>query len=500
MIGASGATGATGAQGPAGGTQLELSEPLPFCVAGGGSVMAYSSDGLTWTASTQNPYSNGGSINAIANNGTKWISVGSTTCSSTNGVNWTALSSQPNLSEGYCVAWNGSYWLVGGNYGIFKSTDGVTWTSSTSVINAVLGLKWNGSIWVAVGGGDNKVAYSSDGINWTPSASGNIVFSAGATAIQYNGSIWVAGASNPNSGHTLGYSYDGIAWTPCPNSLDALNFRVAVIGWNGSMWVAGGSYSLAYSIDGINWTHSDQAVVTDTVFGLDWNGSVWVAGGYGQNQMMYSTDGMDWQLSEGNSLFTGAIRAISSKKIFASYFPTIATTALYFQSGTSVEVFQSTITTSTVSTFTSTFMYTGAAETFAIPEGTTQITFDVLGAGGANLGGGGAYVSGTYTVQSGDVGFSVYVGQGGQLTGNSLGAQLVGTSFLLQQSGGSAALTTDPTSVGGGGGGASGILFPDGSKIVAGAGAGGYVYGSTLHRGGAGGLLYGSEPQQTNEA
>jgi hypothetical protein len=179
-----------------------------------------------------------------------------------------------------------------------------------------------------------------------------------------------------------------------------------------------------------------------------------------------------------------------------AYFSTVRTHGLVF----SPSVFQSTITTSTVSTYTSTFTYTGAAETFAIPEGVTQITFDVLGAGGANLGGGGAYVSGTYTVQSGDVGFSVYVGQGGQLTGNSLGAQLVGTSFLLDQSGGSAALTTDPTSVGGGGGGASGILFPDGSKIVAGAGAGGYVYGSTLHRGGAGGLTYGSEPQQTNEA
>jgi hypothetical protein len=155
---------------------------------------------------------------------------------------------------------------------------------------------------------------------------------------------------------------------------------------------------------------------------------------------------------------------------------------------------QSTITISSVSTYTSTFLYTGTAATFTIPQWTSELTFEVLGGGGANAGGGGAYVSGSYAIQTGDLGFSVYVGQGGQLTGNSQGAQFVGSSFLLTTSGGSAATSTDPASVGGGGGAASGILFPDGSKFLAGAGAGGYAYGSNVYQGGAGGLQNGSEP------
>ena len=176
-----------------------------------------------------------------------------------------------------------------------------------------------------------------------------------------------------------------------------------------------------------------------------------------------------------------------------AYFSSIRTNAIMF-SDSGPASFQSTITISSVSTYTSTFLYTGTPETFAIPQGTSEIAFEVLGAGGANAGGGGAYVSGTYTVQSADLGFSIYVGQGGQLTGNSLGAQFIGSSLLLNTSGGSAGSSTDPTSVGGGGGAASGIFFPNGSKIVAGAGAGGYAYGSNVYQGGAGGLQNGSEP------
>jgi len=179
-----------------------------------------------------------------------------------------------------------------------------------------------------------------------------------------------------------------------------------------------------------------------------------------------------------------------------AYFSSIRTNAIMF-SDSGPSTIQSTITISSVSTYTSTFLYTGTPETFTIPQGTTELTFEVLGGGGANAGGGGAYISGTGEIPENFSGSSVwiYVGQGGQLTGNSLGFRVGITNFSLTTSGGSAATSTDPTSVGGGGGGASGIVFESNrSRIIAGAGAGGYAYGTGVYQGGAGGLQNGSEP------
>jgi len=179
-----------------------------------------------------------------------------------------------------------------------------------------------------------------------------------------------------------------------------------------------------------------------------------------------------------------------------AYFSSIRTNAIMF-SDSGPSTIQSTITISSVSTYTSTFLYTGTPETFTIPQGTTELTFEVLGGGGANAGGGGAYISGTGEIPENFSGSSVwiYVGQGGQLTGNSLGFRVGVSEFYLTTSGGSAATSTDPTSVGGGGGGASGIVFESNrSRIIAGAGAGGYAYGTDVYQGGAGGLQNGSEP------
>ena len=177
-----------------------------------------------------------------------------------------------------------------------------------------------------------------------------------------------------------------------------------------------------------------------------------------------------------------------------AYFSSIRTNAIMF-SDSGPASFQSTITISSVSTYTSTFLYTGTVANFAIPQGTSELTFEVLGGGGANAGGGGAYVSGTYAIPQGDGPVSIFVGQGGQLTGNSLGFRVGLSDFTLNTSGGSAATSTDPSSVGGGGGAASGIAFDTNRiHIIAGAGAGGYAYGSNVYQGGAGGLQNGSEP------
>ena len=104
----------------------------------GGETIAYSSDGITWTAST---------------NGT---SIFTSSCN--------------------YVAWNGSIWVAGGNgtNSIATSPDGMTWTASTNgnsiFTNSCNGVAWAGSKWVAVGQGtNNSIATSPDGMTWTAS-------------------------------------------------------------------------------------------------------------------------------------------------------------------------------------------------------------------------------------------------------------------------------------------------------------------------------------------
>jgi hypothetical protein len=188
--------------------------------------LAYSSDGITWTASTSGNGVFTDECRAVAWNGTLWVAGGSGTnqlAYSSDGITWTVSTSGSSLlGEGACyaIAWNGSRWVAGGfgtgGFGanqILYSSDGITWTASTSG-NAVLtnlcnAVAWNGTRWVAGGNGNNRLAYSSDGITWTASTSGNAVLE-NCIDLEWNGTIWVAGGDGANK---LVYSSDGITWT-----------------------------------------------------------------------------------------------------------------------------------------------------------------------------------------------------------------------------------------------------------------------------------------------
>lgn len=121
---------------------------------------------------------------------------------------------------------------------------------------------------------------------------------------------------------------------------------------------------------------------------------------------------------------------------------------------------------------TQTFSYTGLAQTFSVPQTSTQIIVYVWGAGGGGGGatdagaysaGSGAFVSGTLNVTPGET-LTIIVGLGGTI--NQLTA---GT--LVQGGGGGAG---NPTNGCGSGGGRSAIQRPAGTDIVvAGAGSGG---------------------------
>jgi hypothetical protein len=318
---------------PFGRMAIEYTQINTFMVAGGNGTkqLAYSTDGITWTASTSGNAVLTDICRAVAWNGTRWVAGGSGTnqlAYSTDGITWTASTSGNAVFTSVClaVAWNGTRWVAGGNgtNQLAYSTDGITWTASASG-NAVFttgcnAVAWNGTRWVAGGGGTNQLAYSTDGITWTASTSGNALLTTACYAVAWNGTRWVAGGMGTNQ---LAYSTDGITWTGSTSGNAVLTTACYAVAWNGTQWVAGGvgTNQLAYSTDGITWTGSTSgnAVLTNSCRAVAWNETRWVAGGSGTNQLAYSTDGITWIAStSGNAVFTSGCYAVASTRVLPS--------------------------------------------------------------------------------------------------------------------------------------------------------------------------------------
>jgi hypothetical protein len=321
-----------------------------------GLAFAYTYDGQTWFSSPsgKDVFNNGGDERgkAVAWNGSIWVAVSdqhngtnpnSTIAYSSDGINWTAVPFDP--FGGYAtngIAWNGSIWIAvgtnaGGGFGSTSaatSPDGINWTSCTGPFPGGQSncIASNGSLWVAggLGIGGNKIASSSDGLNWTSSTSP--IFQGGQCyTVAWNGSIWVAGGNGGgiNSTSQLVYSTNGTDWTTADSPSDIFGGgQCNSVAWNGSLWLAGGSDEggnrIYYSVNGKDWTSSRDTygnanlIFTNECLSVSWNGTYLIAGGDGTNQVAYSTDGKNWTGStSGNSIFTINCVALASRRVLS---------------------------------------------------------------------------------------------------------------------------------------------------------------------------------------
>jgi hypothetical protein len=222
---------------------------------------------------------------------------------SPDGVQWTGLGTAL-FTTGYCVAWNGTKWIVGGlgTNTLAYSYDGVRWTGlGTSIFSTQAnGIAWNGSIWVAVGSGLNTIAYSTDGFVWISSV--NTIFTS-CNAVAWNGKQWVAVGTGTNS---IAYSADGITWTAISSTI--FSTQGNGVAWTGSLWIAvgTGTNSIAYSSDGVSWTGLGTTIFSVSGNGICWNGTRWVAVGTGvTHTLAYSANGTVWT-GFGKTLFPTA--------------------------------------------------------------------------------------------------------------------------------------------------------------------------------------------------
>lgn len=145
-----------------------------------------------------------------------------------------------------------------------------------------------------------------------------------------------------------------------------------------------------------------------------------------------------------------------------------------------------------------TFVYTGAAQTYTVPSGVTSVVIDAQGASGSPFGSGnggtGAHVRGTLAVTAGDV-LQINVGGGG-VTGNGVANGPANPGGW--NGGGYSGISTTGGPAGNGGGGASDVRHGGSAlsnRVIVGAGGGaggGGGDGTNPVSGGGGGVLGGN--------
>jgi hypothetical protein len=304
-------------------------------------------DPTNWTVLENTVFGTRGRINSIAYGDGKFVAVGykaeelSTFFSmaySTDGINWTAVENT-GLTTQYSsfgdamynaindIAYgNGKFVVVTGNNQIAYSTDGINWTASgasgfISTINNDLEYTEIESIVYGDGkfiiGGTTggtpgytpdflvgtQMAYSTDGITWTPINTTEFGFDLDYKLEYGNHSVdelffgnGIFHAVQNNTDAKAAYSTDGVNWTAMPNLTP-----IYAMAYGNNKFVASlrDDDEMAYSSDGINWT---QVNTNESDFGcMIYANGKFVAigtGDGGNNDVWTSTDGIAWTHNE----------------------------------------------------------------------------------------------------------------------------------------------------------------------------------------------------------
>jgi hypothetical protein len=198
-----------------------------FLACGESSIMARSTDGITWSNVTASV----SGVQSIAYGNGKYIGVSNTTsiATSTNGTSWTATSNVFTVGKKKIIFNNGLFLTVGTGTNIMTSTDGVTWTSRSSGLPSgdIYSIAYGNGKYVAVANTGN-ITTSADGVTWTANTnrvfngSGNTMFDiifanglflagggGGIVAKSRNGTHWLVETSTHGTTRTVNTVYFG---------------------------------------------------------------------------------------------------------------------------------------------------------------------------------------------------------------------------------------------------------------------------------------------------
>ena len=232
--------------------------------------MTYSDDGISWTAVTaanrtiwEYERTVGGStrtatadISGIAYGNNRFVAVGwqGKMAYSTDGINWTAVSDSKfpsrnsddsNSFQISAIAYGNNRFVAGGSDGkMAYSSDGASWTAvanSTFGTSDIDAIAYGNNRFVAVGG--SQIAYSDNGTSWTAVSNSTFSgYSSGIYAIAYGNNRFVAGGSSGK----IAYSSDGTSWTAVLPGTDIQTILGIAYG-NGRFVAVGGNGKMAYA-------------------------------------------------------------------------------------------------------------------------------------------------------------------------------------------------------------------------------------------------------------
>jgi len=204
--------------------------------------ISYSSvtDITSWTGAALNDiFYNGDKVNAIAYGGGKFIAGASKRIAySTDGITWTAISDSTfgtfNINA---IAYGSGKFIAGHSGQMAYSTDGITWTAvgdSTFGTSEIKAIAYGGGKFIAAGD-SGKMAYSADGITWTAVSDSTFGTSTTINAIAYGNGKFIAGGDSGK----MAYSADGgVTWTALNSTFGTS--QIKAIAYGGGKFVAGG--------------------------------------------------------------------------------------------------------------------------------------------------------------------------------------------------------------------------------------------------------------------
>jgi hypothetical protein len=350
-------------------------DSVVYFVAGGqGTILAYSSNGSVLNASTNGNNIIKSIVSSIKYNGTTfntWLAVGGNSTDpsgnviaySTDGKTWTAstyIDPSGNANDIFTNA-NGVEWVeslnrwivVGQGKGatprsIIYSSDANIWNigndpsgnnpfgaSGIGTAVATNNLSSPNFKIIAIGRNvnTNLMVSSTNGIVWSPVATPPAFApTAIANSIIYGGSTWVVGGNSgfPASSPIWYSTNNGVTWVASsvgssfqPNNTGVCND----IAWNGSYFVAVGSSifglsNIVYSLNGIQWLPSNDGNLISPL-SVTWQASTptlegrWVvvgsAIGIQNGNIMFSTNGIEWTRSlNSSSIFSNSVVSVGS--------------------------------------------------------------------------------------------------------------------------------------------------------------------------------------------
>ena len=248
-----------------------------FVAVGASGKIAYSSDGINWTAANSPTTEN---LSEVCYGNGRYVAAGANgkVIFSADGVNWTLISDSEfgTCNFGSICYGNGWYMIVGSQGKIIYSKDLRNWTVPDSKFGSAIinGVCYGNGNFVAVGL-NGTIAYSSDVYHWNLATSA--VTAVFVNVCYGNGKFMASGSEGK-----IVLSELGCGWVAVPDSKFGSSYVTRICYGNGKFVAVGESGKIAYSSNGVSWTLvSDSKFGTSEIDGICYGNGKFVAVGAG---------------------------------------------------------------------------------------------------------------------------------------------------------------------------------------------------------------------------